>query len=122
MVGAGEKHLVVGIGGSTNAYSITSLLLHNALDLVAERGVRTMSFGAAQMMALPMYSGPVSANDTDSGEGAAVGALIDAVRNADAVIISTPGYHGAMSGLVKNTIDHLEALRDEDRPYLDGRP
>jgi FMN reductase len=26
-----------------------------------------------------------------------------------------------MSGLVKNAIDHLEALRDDPRPYLDGR-
>ena len=40
---------------------------------------------------------------------------------ADAVIIATPGYHGGMSGLVKNAIDHLEALRDDERPYLDGR-
>jgi FMN reductase len=37
------------------------------------------------------------------------------------VIIATPGYHGGMSGLVKNGLDHLEALRDDERPYLSGR-
>ena len=48
-------------------------------------------------------------------------ALVDAVRHADAVLIATPGYHGGMSGLVKNALDHLEALRVDERPYLDGR-
>jgi FMN reductase len=37
------------------------------------------------------------------------------------VIIATPGYHGGMSGLVKNALDHLELLRGDDRPYLEGR-
>jgi FMN reductase len=36
-------------------------------------------------------------------------------------VIATPGYHGGMSGLVKNALDHLEELRDDPRPYLDGR-
>ena len=47
--------------------------------------------------------------------------FVDAVRRADSVVIATPGYHGGMSGLVKNALDHLEGLRDDPRPYLDGR-
>ena len=47
--------------------------------------------------------------------------LIEAVREADAIIIATPGYHGGVSGLVKNALDTLEELRADDRPYLDGR-
>ena len=43
------------------------------------------------------------------------------MRSADCVVIGTPGYHGGMSGLVKNALDHLELLRDDARPYLDGR-
>jgi FMN reductase len=44
--------------------------------------------------------------------------LIDAVRRADCLIIATPGYHGGMSGLIKNALDYLQALAaDEDR-YL----
>ncbi|WP_235486927.1 NAD(P)H-dependent oxidoreductase, partial [Frankia sp. AvcI1] len=38
-----------------------------------------------------------------------------------AVVIATPGYHGGMSGLVKNALDYLEDLRGAPRPYLDGR-
>ena len=37
------------------------------------------------------------------------------------VVIASPGYHGTVSGLVKNSLDYLEVLREDDRPYLDGR-
>ena len=36
-------------------------------------------------------------------------------------MLVSPGYHGAVSGLVKNALDYVEDLRDEPRPYLDGR-
>ena len=47
--------------------------------------------------------------------------LIEQIRNADGVLISSPGYHGGMSGLIKNAIDYLEDLSGDRRPYLDGR-
>jgi FMN reductase len=37
------------------------------------------------------------------------------------VIIASPGYHGGISGLVKNALDYVEDLREHERPYLDGR-
>ena len=37
-------------------------------------------------------------------------------------MIASPGYHGTVSGLVKNALDYLEELRTDRRPYLDGRP
>jgi FMN reductase len=47
--------------------------------------------------------------------------LIESVRRADGVVIASPGYHGTISGVVKNALDYLEELRDDARPYLDGR-
>ena len=47
---------------------------------------------------------------------------IESVRRADALVIASPGYHGTVSGLVKNALDYLEELRRDQRPYLDGRP
>jgi FMN reductase len=38
------------------------------------------------------------------------------------VIFASPGYHGGVSGLVKNAIDLLEDLRADERVYLDGMP
>ncbi|PZS17801.1 MAG: NADPH-dependent FMN reductase [Pseudonocardiales bacterium] len=106
---------IVGIGGSTSAASVTNLLLRACLDECAALGAQTVAFTGAQLAALPIYdaNGDVPA--------AAATALVAAVRAADAVVIATPGYHGGMSGLVKNAIDHLELLRDDEHPYLDGR-
>jgi len=110
---ADARPLVVGIGGSTRATSLTDELLRTALAQAQARGVRTMAFGGAFLAQLPIY-----VVDEDS---AAAAELVTAVAAADGLIIATPGYHGGMSGLVKNGMDHLESLRDDARPYLSGR-
>jgi FMN reductase len=48
--------------------------------------------------------------------------LVTALRDADAVVVGSPGYHGAVSGLVKNALDYIEDLRDDPRAYLDDTP
>lgn len=107
--------LVVGIGGSAGPESTSGGLLRGALERLADRGARTVAFDGERLAALPIYD-PYRDTPGEVGD-----ALVDAVRRADAVVIATPGYHGGMSGLVKNALDHLERLRDDDRPYLDGR-
>lgn len=109
----GSGPLVVGIGGSTSATSVTNVLLDACLAEITALGGRTASVTGADLATLPIYSG-----EADSKPAAA---LLDTVRAADCLIIGTPGYHGGMSGLVKNALDHLEELRDDDRPYLSGR-
>ncbi len=111
--GAADDPLIVGIGGSTRPGSMTGQLLAACLDEVRLLGARTRTVEGAELAALPIYSG-------DEPEPGAAG-LLEAVRGADCVVIATPGYHGGMSGLVKNALDHLEALRADERPYLDGR-
>jgi FMN reductase len=48
--------------------------------------------------------------------------LVGALRDADAVVVGSPGYHGAISGLVKNALDYIEDLREDPRVYLDNTP
>ena len=48
--------------------------------------------------------------------------LVSALRDADAVVVGSPGYHGAVSGLVKNALDYIEDLREDPRVYLDNTP
>jgi FMN reductase len=43
--------------------------------------------------------------------------LVSALRDADAVVVGSPGYHGAVSGLVKNALDYIEDLREDPRVY-----
>ncbi|GGY05576.1 NADPH-dependent FMN reductase [Streptomyces hiroshimensis] len=47
--------------------------------------------------------------------------LLDVLRTADGVLLASPTYHGGMSGLLKNALDHTEALARETPCYLDGR-
>jgi FMN reductase len=48
--------------------------------------------------------------------------MVAAVREADGLIIASPGYHGSISGLVKNALDYFEDLSTDARPYFHGRP
>jgi len=110
-----EAPLVVGIGGSVWGNSATSQLLQAGLGHCAARGARTQMFAGTQLAELPFYGLSEVTDDSTAV------ALVSAVRQADAIIVATPGYHGGMSGLVKNALDHLEELREDQRPYLHGR-
>ncbi|TDN63875.1 NAD(P)H-dependent oxidoreductase [Paraburkholderia sp. BL10I2N1] len=110
-----RRPLVVGIGGTTRAASSTERALGFALRGAESAGARTHLFGGIFLHSLPHYA-PENSQRTDEQLQ-----LIEAVRDADAIIIATPGYHGGVSGLVKNALDTLEELRSDERPYLDGR-
>ncbi|MGQ0843770.1 MAG: NADPH-dependent FMN reductase [Sporichthyaceae bacterium] len=48
--------------------------------------------------------------------------FVEAIASADALIVASPGYHGSMSGMIKNVLDYIEDLRSGERVYLDGMP
>ena len=48
-------------------------------------------------------------------------ALVETLRQADGVILASPGYHGAISGQMKNAVDYVEDMNCDPRPYLSGR-
>jgi FMN reductase len=89
--------------------------LIKSLAAATAAGARTELFGGAFLAGLAIYNphAPACGGETDR--------FIDAVRRADGLIVASPGYHGSISGLVKNALDGLEALRDDERPYLHGR-
>jgi len=104
--------LVVGIGGTTSPGSATERILRASLDAAGELGARTRLFAGADLD-LPMYG--------RAGSHPRALALVDALARADGVILASPAYHGTVSGLVKNALDHAEDLRLADPPYLEGR-
>lgn len=116
MTSTNDQPLVVGIGGTIGAVSSTERALRIALDAAAEQGFRTRMFGGADMARLPLYD-PRAAERTEQERG-----FVDCVRAASAVIIASPGYHGSISGVVKNALDLLEETARDPRPYLADMP
>ena len=110
-----DAPLIVGLGGTIRPGSTSELTLVKALETARAAGARTELFGGAFLANLPIFD--------PRGEGADPGRerLLAAVKAADGLIVASPGYHGSISGLVKNALDCLEDLREADRPYLDGR-
>lgn len=96
---------IVGIGGTTRIGSSSERLTSAVLTATERLGARTIMFGGAKLAELPHYAPESSARTAAERE------LVEAVRAADGLVIGTPGYHGGISGLIKNAIDLLEDTR-----------
>ena len=107
--------LIVGLGGTTRAGSSSERAVRAVLARAEAQGARTAMFDGPALAALPHYAPERSERTPEQA------AFVEAVRRADGVVVGTPGYHGGMSGLVKNALDLLEDLRGDARPYLEGR-
>ena len=105
---------IVAIGGTVSPGSSTEQALRLAAKVAGAGDAVVQVFGGEYLAALPHYRGA----DHTLADGAE---LVEAVRQADGVLIAAPGYHGTISGLVKNALDYLEELARDERPYLDGR-
>lgn len=110
-----QHPVVVALGGSTRAESTTARALRFCLEAIEEFGARSILLEFDDLQ-LPFYTPQRSHRTTKARR------LVEALRAADALIVATPGYHGSISGLVKNALDYAEDLRDDARPYLDGVP
>ena len=109
-----DRPYIIGIGGTTRAGSSTEKALRFALKVAEEGGATTSAFFGPELATLPMYA-PENPERTESAER-----LATELRRADGIIIASPGYHGSVSGLVKNALDYVEDLRDDERSYFDG--
>lgn len=93
---------LLGISGSLRQASHNRLLLRHAAEI----------FGPAHYIEgdinFPLYNG----DDEDAhGIPAIVQTLADQIAAADAVIISTPEYNKAMSGVLKNALDWISKTK-----------
>jgi FMN reductase len=108
-----EKPLIVGIGGTMTTNSSSERIMRHVLTQCESAGADTLMFDG-NAIDLPMYG-----YATPRSEKAL--ALIDGLRRADGVVISSPGYHGTVSGLIKNALDYVEDMAKDERPYFEGR-
>ena len=104
---------IVGLGGTMTANSSSERVLRHVLGECEARGARTLLFDGPALD-LPMYGYGTPRVDRSR-------ALIEGLRAADGVVIASPGYHGTVSGLIKNALDYVEDMAKDARPYFEGR-
>jgi FMN reductase len=93
---------IVAVGGSTRSGSSSEVLMLAVAEAVAEQtGARLRTFAAEFISALPFAGTNWGSETPEQTE------FIQAAGTADAIVLGTPAYHGGVSGLVKNALDHL---------------
>lgn len=106
---------IVGLGGTPRDGSTSELALKVSLLAAESVGARVALISGPALL-LPMYS------PSDRSRSPEALRLITALRECEGIIVSSPAYHGTVSGLVKNALDYAEDLRLDARAYLDGVP
>ena len=105
---------IVAVGGTLRANSSTERAMRYVLAAAQRAGARTKLISGASLQ-LPLYQ-PDNPERTDAARD-----LVAELALADGIILGSPGYHGSISGLVKNALDYAEDLRTDVRPYFSGR-
>jgi FMN reductase len=114
MATARHTPLIVGLGGTTRPGSSTEQALRCALDAARAHGAETALIAGPELV-LPMFAPESPARTPEAGR------LIELLRRSDGVLLASPGYHGSISGLLKNALDYTEDMRGDARSYFDGR-
>lgn len=107
------RPFVLGIGGTTRPGSSSARALAVSLRAAEAEGADVELIDGPSLM-LPMYA-PGGGNLNEQTHH-----LVESFRRCDGLIISTPAYHGSISGVIKNALDYVEELRADPRVYLDG--
>lgn len=106
---------IVGLGGSLREGSSTRTLLRYALGVAARQGAATELLDLRELP-LPLFEPARPVRTTE------VERLLAAARRADGIIFATSVYHNTLTGAMKNALDYLELLKEDQPPYLTGRP
>ncbi len=109
-----NRPLILGIGGTTRQGSSSEHVLRAALSEIEALGARTICLAGPDLV-FPLYAPENPGRDDKASH------FVDLVRQADGLVISSPGYHGSISGLIKNALDYIEDTARDPRIYLDGR-
>jgi NAD(P)H-dependent FMN reductase len=90
--------------GSLRTDSCNKHFVREAMRLVGARGKHQLEYVDLKVYPMPPYDGDL---ETSSGLPETTVRLGEQIRQADALIISTPEYNGSIPGVLKNVIDWL---------------
>jgi FMN reductase len=106
---------IIGIGGTARAHSTSERAVAEALRAAERAGAHTRLFNGEFVTQLPLYIPDRTYRNAEERD------FVDSIRDCHGVIVGTPGYHGSLSGPIKNALDLLEDTAQDEHPYLDGR-
>ena len=95
--GKDPRPLIVGLGGTLSENSSSERALRYALSAAAQQGARTKLF-SAKALDLPMYT------VDQSRRCPAATALVDALGNADGIIVATPATTAVCPGWLRTRL------------------
>jgi FMN reductase len=107
--------LIVGIGGTARSNSTSERAAQETLQAAERLGAKTAFFDGGFVTRMSLYSPERSHRSADEQM------YVDTIRRCHGIIVATPGYHGSLSGPIKNVLDLLEDTARDEHPYLDGR-
>lgn len=102
------------LGGSLRAGSLSTAMLRHAAEVARAAGTEAEVFTVAD---LPVLLEPGVTRNSDPG----VARLRSVVDAASTLLVITPIYGGTPSGAVKNVLDTLHLFKDGDVGTLAGR-
>lgn len=106
---------IVAFAGSTRSGSLNAALARHVSERLRERGEDATFLDLADYP-MPLYNGDLEERD---GVPASTHDLATEIQDADALFIASPEYNGAITPLLKNTIDWITRI---DKGILAGRP
>jgi FMN reductase len=100
------------------SYSRASL--REALRIAAELGAQTELLDLRELN-LPMFVPDQDIEDYPAAQRGSITRLIETCRRAQAMVWASPAYHGTVSGVLKNALDYIELMSDDEPAYLSGK-
>ncbi|MFS0857914.1 NADPH-dependent FMN reductase [Paenibacillus taichungensis] len=103
---------IIILAGSNRKNATSTRLGEYAAEVIKGQGHEASLFDLYQTP-LPFY-----APDEKQNEDQNLSDLNTRMLAADAIILSTPEYHGSISGVLKNALDHLSQAHFSGKPVL----
>ncbi|CAM2947020.1 NADPH-dependent FMN reductase [Paenibacillus sediminis] len=103
---------IVIITGSNRRASTSTKLAEYIKEYIVRREYQVKLFDLYRTP-LPFYSPDESFYDHKG-----LAELQSAMKKADAIVLASPEYHGGMSGVLKNALDHLGQTHFSGKPVL----
>jgi azobenzene reductase len=103
---------VVIIAGSNRKGATSTQLSRYIAAVLTSQGVKAEVYDLHKQP-VPFYS-----PDEDHSGDANLRKLRSMLQQAHGIVLSTPEYHGSISGVLKNALDHLGSHEFSDKPVL----